>query len=57
MKLRKDKWWMMLKASQIYSPMGWCMMFDHSGVVDNDRLLFSTNLVSLRDMKNIGIEV
>jgi len=55
MKLRKDKW--MPKASKLYSNgLAW-RMYDPNGVAYGACLWFFTNLVSLRDMKNIGMEV
>ena len=44
----------MPKASQVYSYMCCESVFDPEGVVEVHCLLWSINLVSLRDMKNIG---
>ncbi|MCZ8020711.1 MAG: hypothetical protein O9302_02120 [Cyclobacteriaceae bacterium] len=48
-------WQMMPTASNVYRLV--CdVLFDPEGVADGGRLFCSINLVSLRDMKNIGIE-
>ena len=47
-------WVLMPKASQIYSHRCCESVFDPDGVVEVCCLLFSINLVSLRDMKTIG---
>lgn len=44
-------------ASQVYSIGVANNVYDPCGVADGECLCFSTNLVSLRDMKNIGIEI
>ena len=46
---------MMPKASQVYSPRCCESVFDPEGVVEVCCLLWSINLVSLRDMKTIGL--
>jgi len=44
-------------ASQVYSIGIANNVYDPCGVADGECLCFSTNLVSLRDMKNVGIEI
>lgn len=54
MKLRKGI--KMPTASKVFSQNGWCNVCDPAGVVDGVCLLFSLNLVCLRDMKKLKIE-
>ena len=49
-----ENWVMMPKASEVYSYMYCESVFDPDGVVDFCCLLFSINLVSLWDTKDIG---
>ncbi len=55
MKLKKDTWELMPTASQVYRQGVVNNMYDPCGVADGVCGFF-INLVSLRDMKNIGIE-
>ena len=48
-------WVMMPKASEVYSHRCCESVFDPEGVVEVGCLLWSINLVSLRDMKTIGL--
>ncbi len=47
----------MPEASNVYSNMDGGHEFDPDGVVGCMAITFSKNLVSLRDIENIGIEV